>query len=60
LLRELAKAPEVEVRLAVAKNLYTAYSTLKRRLLKDPDARVRDAASKNLYHTRAIALPIGE
>ena len=60
LLRELAKSPEVEVRLAVAKNLFTAYSTLKRRLLKDPDARVRDAARKNLYHARAIALPIGE
>ena len=60
LLRELAKASEVEVRLAVARNLYTAYFTLKRRLLKDPDADVRDAASKNLRHARRMLIRIGE
>ena len=60
LLRELAKAPEVEVRLAVAKNLFTAYSTVKRRLLKDPDADVRDAARKNLRNARCMFIAIGE
>lgn len=60
LLRELAKAPEVEVRLAVAGNLRTTLRTIKNVLIDDPNEEVRDAAIKNSYHARTISVPIDE
>ena len=60
LLRELARAPEVEVRLAVARNLRTTLRTIKNVLINDPNEEVRDAAIKNSYHARSIVPQIDE
>ncbi len=55
LLRELAKSPKVEVRLAVARNYRTSLDTLDG-LLQDPILEVREAARLNKQHARALGV----
>ncbi len=60
LLRELATAPEAEVRLAVAKNVRASLKTVAR-LAQDADPNVRRIAKKNLTYSRVLfSPPIGE
>jgi hypothetical protein len=54
LLEELAKNPNTDVRLAVAKNRHTPFEILKQLIKNDLDENVRQAAADNNKHARSI------